>query len=331
MFIILGSISSYYFWQNNTTLGWGLAIAAVFLPFLQSYGFYNSLLVGQKNFRASTFYNIVTTIIPTILLIIVAGLTRNILAMIATYFLVNTTLAAIIYKQVIKTNLTNQAVDYQALSYGKHLSLMNILGAFSFQLDRVLVFHYFGAAQLAVYSIALGVPQQLRILNKNLSTVVLPKLSTRNLKELQKSLPHKFTVTLIGSLIIVMGYLMIAPLIYNLFFPDYPEAIPYSQFFALIMLFFPVSLYQQTLTAHAKTMELYLVQIVSPLIKIIAMLVLTPYFGIYGVISSMFVYEIIRLILVVYFVHRHHGSNKIDQSIAENTVGEDATFGQSSR
>jgi O-antigen/teichoic acid export membrane protein len=123
-------------------------------------------------------------------------------------------------------------------------------------------------------------------------------------------MPKLFALFLISAGI-VLGYTVIAPYLFTYFVPTYTEAIIYSQVFAFLILFFPAGLLQEAIKAHADTKALYIIQTVIPSLKIILLLVLTPLFGIFGVLAAMFICEITRLIIALWYFYRPLGGTGV--------------------
>ena len=73
----------------------------------------------------------------------------------------------------------NQNHDPETISYGKHLSFTGIIGTVATYLDRLLIFHYLGAVEVAIYSIAIAPPEQIKNLFKNIPTLAMPKLAQK--------------------------------------------------------------------------------------------------------------------------------------------------------
>ncbi len=293
----------YYFAKDNSVIGWSLIIIAIALPFSQAGGFFSPFLVGKKEFREETRYGILYTILPALATALAAFMTHSALALIAASFCTTAIVTMVIYSRVIrKYNPQKIGSIAKTLSYGKHLSLMNILGTISFQLDRILVFHFLGAAQLAIYSIAMAPPQQIRYLNKVLSTLALPKFATADVKILKQTLHRKALILFCAAIILAGLYIIAAPLIFHIFFSQYSNAIPYSQGYAVLILFFPALLYQQALTAHMDHRSLYVIQVGGPTIKIIlfGILFFFLHWGIWGIIISLLSTEVLRFGYVLY-------------------------------
>lgn len=287
---ILGSLVAiggaiYYWLRGNELLPIPLLISAVFLPLMLASGIYVSLLTGRKLFNIQVKYSALSQVISAGALIAALFLTKNLFWLIAVYF-VSHTFSNYFFYVLTKFRLRpNKKEDPKTLSYGKHLSIMGVAARLAGQLDKILLFHFLGAAQLAIYSFALTPPQQIQGLFKSVSTLALPKLSQRGIPQLKKSIPGKVLKLFLIMLLVVGLYIWLAPYIYHLFFPQYASSIVYSQVFVISLLFFPKMLLGKTFTAHMKTKKMYIVNLTYSLSKIILLCVLLPLYGIWGAIS----------------------------------------------
>ncbi|OHB24575.1 MAG: hypothetical protein A2542_03190 [Parcubacteria group bacterium RIFOXYD2_FULL_52_8] len=300
--------SGYYFFQGNVDLALAVLIVGLCIPLTQAASLYSPFFIGRKDFKSQTWYDSVFAVVPVVVTLLSLFWSTSLVSIVGFYFLSNCLTVYAIYLHSLRHFPPNDRMDGSALGYGKHLSLMNILGGISFQLDRVLIFHYLGAAELAVYAIAQAGPQQLRYLSKVLSTIVLPKFSLRSPDELKESVPRKAWIVFLGALPLALAYILLAPLLYHLFFPQYEASVIYSQVFALVILFFPSMLFQQSLLAQKQQRQLYITQVSVPLIKIILLAILTPLYGMWGALASIFGMEIYRFFLVVYYFNRMNPS-----------------------
>ncbi len=299
------AIAGYYFLHHNSLIGWGLIIAAVATPLLKTSGLFGAFLVGKKDFSRRTKYGIFYDITSAAGIIIALLFTDSAFVLLGVYFFITAMMSFLLYRRTLTVYkpLTHPE-DPTLLPNSLHLSVMGFLGMITSQLDRILTFHYLGASSLAVYSFALAIPQHLRQGQKIISTLVLPRFSQHRIEHIQKNIFTKAFGLFIVMALVAGVYILAAPFIFKLLFPDYIESIAYSQVFALILLFSPSVLYQQTLIAHQQQKALYILNFVGAPLRIITLLILTPLYGIWGVLTSTFINEIFRLVLVIYFVHQ---------------------------
>ncbi|MFM2339802.1 MAG: hypothetical protein RLZZ360_438 [Candidatus Parcubacteria bacterium] len=304
-------ISGYYVWQGNLIIGLGSLVATLTAPLLNALPLYTALINGRHDHKNYSIVGVLINVVPVLASLVALYFTTAILALFTVYMVSQVVLHIVLYYVVIYHYQPNDKRDHHSTSYGKHLSLMNILGGISYQLDKVVIWHVLGPVQLAVYTIAIAPAQQLRYLNKILTTITLPRFSQRTLAHLQATMIPKLLALLVVSAGIVLGYVLIAPYLFTYFVPTYTEAIIYSQVFAFLILFFPAGLLQEAIKAHADTKALYIIQTVIPSLKIILLLVLTPLFGIFGVLAAMFICEITRLVIVLWYFYRPLGGTGV--------------------
>lgn len=294
-------IAIYYFLNDNHLLGISMILIALAAPIMQTYTMYSPYLQGKRNFRDDSWYSFWYSLIPAIALIAVTLISNSFIAIISTYFISYSLVTWFINNKVSKSIDKNLPIDHAAISYGKHLSLMNILGGISTHIDKILIFHYLGAIELAIYTIALAIPQQLRTFDRLISSLSATRLPSLSIEQIKKVLPRKSFFIFLASLFVTVTYILIAPLFFKIVFPNYLDAIFYSQIYVLIMLFSPVILLKQTLTAHTRKKELYIMQTAMPIIKIVGLFILLPPFGIMGAIGAIFLSETTRLVMILYF------------------------------
>jgi O-antigen/teichoic acid export membrane protein len=120
--------------------------------------------------------------------------------------------------------------DQKDISYGKKISGIYAFSTLAGYFDRVVVGSFLGFADLAIYSIAIIFPEQIRTGTSVIMAVLLPKFSkNRDSNILRKNL--LFAIGL--SILLILGgsmlYLFISFPIFKFFFPQYMEAVSYSQ------------------------------------------------------------------------------------------------------
>lgn len=294
---LLGTILSiYYFINNNLTLGTSVLIASLFVPFVDTFLNYNYFLSGKKLFKESSKYGNFSSIIST-LLIVTAIFTKNLYLIILVYFLSLTLTRLFFYLLTVKKYKVNDSENPQTISYGKHLSLMNILATVALYVDKLLIFHLLGASALAVYLIALAPIEQLRGTTKILGTLALPKFSQNNFEETKKSIFKKIYKLDFIMLLVAVVYILACPYLFDLFFPKYLASVFYSQLLSLtLVLSSPVIILNNLLQSQQKTKELYSYNIFTSLFQIIILIILGYLYGLLGIIASRFISNLFNLV-----------------------------------
>jgi len=298
--IILGT---YYYINGDMILSFSFILAGIFSPVITSSGIYASYLLGKKDFRRNSLYSMIRNFVPAATLILTLLLTQNLLIIIVVYFCSSVSVSLFLYYKTVNAYRgTNNAEDPELLSYSGHLSIMEIIGRISGQLDKILIFHYLGAAPLAIYAFAIAPIEQLQGGKKILSSLIIPKLSTRSFEELQKTAPRKALLLTVYALGLAGVYALIAPYFYKFFFPQYLDSVFYSQIYSLTLLAVSGTIFNETLMTHKKKTELYLHKTIVPILQIILFLILLPIFGIMGLIFTHIIIRSFSGILAYYFV-----------------------------
>ncbi|MBI2618370.1 oligosaccharide flippase family protein [Candidatus Kaiserbacteria bacterium] len=289
----------YYFFNKNNVLGISLLIVGTFSPLMISAALYSGFLNGKKDFKTGTIFNIYTNAIPAVFLLPTIFFTHNIIIIVFVYFVSHTAVNVFFYAQTLKKYEPEPDIDVSTITYSKHLSLMNVLSTVADYLDKILVFHYLGAAQLAIYAFAIAVPTQLRGLLRNINSLLLPKFAEGEKKTIQKSLYGKVLRVALISSVFVGAYIVVAPFIYQLFFPQYLDSVFYSQLFSLIIIPATMSIVSSSfLEAQREQKLLYIINITSPLIRIGLLLVLGYFYGIIGIILAVVISKTISFFMI---------------------------------
>ena len=302
---LLGSLSAiclgiYYWIQGNTNLPIPLFLIAIFLPLMQASQIYGSLLIGRKFFSSQARYSSISRILSVSAIIIALFLTKNLTWLIAIYLISNTALNLFFYLLVKSKFKPNKKQDSETLAYGKHLSLMGVIGIIANSIDKILIFHYLGAIDLAIYAFAIAPPEQIKGVFKNIHSLAFPKFSQRTTKEIKKTIFKKMAKFFLILLPIVGFYILIAPFIYKIFFPQYLDSIFYSQIFALSLLSSPAVLATSALQSQKAQKTLYQLNICVPAIQIIILFISIYFWGLFGLIIGKIIARFLSALIIVW-------------------------------
>ena len=202
-------ISSYYFYNDNNTLAVAFLIITPFIPLFNTLSIWIQYLNGKKDFKTLGKYRGLYSIITISIIISIIFLTKNIFYILFLYFISSIIIKLIFLKKTIKKYPPNEICDKESITYGKHLSLMNVMGTISTQIDKIFIFHYLGPVQLAIYVFSLRPVEEINNMLGNFSQLSLPKLSQRNIVELKKSIPKKMFKIFIMLVILITIYIII--------------------------------------------------------------------------------------------------------------------------
>jgi O-antigen/teichoic acid export membrane protein len=295
MFAGAFALGGYYFIFHNFTLAFGILIGGCLTPLLTSANFANSFLAGKKDFaRQSLYFGIFETMLSVAALLVTVLISKSPLTLAAAYFISNTLATLYFYHRVIKVYRPDPAkTDTGMLTYGKHLSVLGVLGGIVSELDQILLFHFVGPAQLAVYAFATGIPDQLKGPLKNLDTMLQARFANYLPRDVRKNMANKSLWLFAFSVIVVAIYLPLAPLLFRILFPAYLSAVPYSQIYVLAFLALAFSPASSYLSSHKLIKEIYISNTVSYVLQIVGMTVGVIEGGMLGLVWAI---VIIRLL-----------------------------------
>lgn len=288
--IFLGAfaLAIYYFFQGNPTLAFGVLIGGSLSPFLASANLASTFLSAKKDFaRSSIYYDIIENLFAVGALAVTILLTHNPLIIAIVYFVGNTLVTYWLYRRVIRIYKPDPAkTDPEMLTYGKHLSLMGILNGIAGNIDQILLFHFVGPAQLAIYNFATAIPDQTKGPLKTLNTMLQANFANRPTDEIHGGMRNKMFVLFVTSLAFVVLYIVFAPFIYHLLFPNYMEAVPYSQIYVLSLLAITVNPATSYLLAKKKIQEQYINTFITVTFQIVLLAGGVIFFGLLGLIGA---------------------------------------------
>lgn len=289
------SISSYYFLNNNSTLAYGFFIIGLALPLMEPLNIYASLLVGKKLFKVSAIISIIIQIITTTALITIILLKGSLIPILLTYFFSWISLRLIFFIWTKNRYRKNKLTTNNSLNLGFNFSAIGTLGIISSYLDRIVLFQYIGAKEVALYSFAIAPTEQIKGLFKNITTLMLPKFSQRNEGEIRQGmLPKIFIlggIALLASLI----YIVMAPLLIKIFLPKYTEITFMSQIYAISLIGIITIPINSAMSTIPKIKSLYASNILSPVTNIILILILIPLFGLWGAILAKLIGRVVNI------------------------------------
>jgi len=179
--------------------------------------------------------------------------------------------------------------------------LMNIIGSVAMQIDKILVFHYLGSIDVAIYSIAIAPIDQIKPVFKNIQFLLLPKFASKNINSIKNNLTQKILKSSIILIFIVVLYILASPFLFKHIFPQYPESIFYTQLYSISLLTVFMVIPISVLRAHNKKNELYKFNLFAFGLQIIIIFISVKFFGLIGVIIGRIISKFLHFVFSIYF------------------------------
>lgn len=279
-------LSAYYFSHGNTTLAFGFIFIAITNVLSNGYGLSKSMLVAIGDFRSNTFFGFPRAVLSILIVLGTLLLTRNVVWILFAYFATNIYMGWSQYRYTMKKLGGHESKEglKEAITFGKHMSVLGFFVLISGQIDQLLLFHFAGAAELAVYALALAPVQESQNLLINFSTIIFPKLARKTKEEVRSSLPLRLKQISALSVLCTIGYIICVPFLFKYLFPKYLASVVISQVMALTILFQSKGVLESLLIAHGEVKKRYATLLTSQAIEFVLFCTLIPLFGLWGAV-----------------------------------------------
>ncbi|MHB1330567.1 MAG: oligosaccharide flippase family protein [Minisyncoccota bacterium] len=290
IFVIALCGASYYLINDNNILGYGLIIVAFLLPAIRTFEIYESYINGKKDFKLSSIYRGIVDVGTIFATAIGLIFTDSPLILVAINLSAQFVLDAIFFTKIYRSipEEDKEKVEPGIINFSKHLSFQNVMSNAASYIDKIIIFHYLGAAQVAVYTFATAIPHQVKGLMSNLVLMITPKISQRTAKEAVSMISGRFFLSLAILIPLVTAYIIFAPFIFKILFPAYIDSVPYTQWYALTLLIMG-NLSGLVLTTQKAAKEQYILTTFGSTSQIVLMLVLVHEHGIIGIIWAILI------------------------------------------
>ncbi len=301
----------YYAANGNYVYAISFAIIAFCAPLSSLTNTYAAFLGGKKDFRRTATYGIWSSIITFAIIASACVFYPNVVSTVAAFYIsALVTNGYFCYRTIRAYRKTLHESRSGDISYGKNLSVMNVIGTVAQQIDNILVYKLLGPMQLAVYSFATTMPERIRSMFGVIATAAFPKLAEKSPEDAARGIMQKTFQLILLSLVVIGFYIFLAPYVYALFFPQYLASIAYSQIFAFSILAIAANIPLPALFAHQRARELYVINVGLPLLKIIISIITIIYFGIWGAIYAKISHYILHVGFSLYFATRTHAKSQ---------------------
>lgn len=287
---LIGSIISFggagYYWlHGNTELSFGFLIMGLAMPFMESLDLYTAFFVGKKMFEEVAATAIASQLLTTVALVIAIALHVSVIPILITYFLSWVVVKGVCFWFALQyRENNNRSPDFNSI--GLNFSAIGALSNAANYLDRIVLFHYMGARDVALYSFAIAPTEQLKALFKNASSLIFPKFSMRTEEDVNSTVLQKTLLMGAAALLLALLYIIAAPVLITFFLPKYTEIIFHSQVYALSLIGVMIIPLTAAMNSIPKIKALYLTNIITPLISVVLIVTLIPPYGLWGAIAA---------------------------------------------
>ncbi|MBI2410221.1 oligosaccharide flippase family protein [Candidatus Kaiserbacteria bacterium] len=233
-FLAFLGLGAYYFYNGNTAIALSFLIFSLASPLSQAFNTYSAYLYGKKEIRLSNILGVLTTAAYVLGMLAVILIGGEIIWMVAAYALITLMANLAFYIYTLRAFAPSRGTDArETLRYGRELTFISILDPIVSQIDKIILTHYWGSAQLAMYSLATAAPSRATTLIKSWVGLALPKFAAKSPAELNSVFYTRIFQGLLLGALCTAGYFVLAPYLFTFLLPKYLDALQYSQILSI--------------------------------------------------------------------------------------------------
>ncbi len=294
MMVAMWGFGGYYLLNNNPVLAVSFFIFGAFTPLTFVFNTYGAYLDGKKQFKINNLFSIFSTAIYAAGMALAMLLSKEILPLVIAYALTTLIANLFFYWKTLRLFNPPIAPAGDVIKYGRRLTILGFIGPVVAQADSIVLTHFWGPAQLAVYSLARVMPDKVGPFIKNIINLGLPKLAVKNTEEIDKVFYKRIFQSLGLGALLAAGYILLSPLMFKYLLPKYIDSIFYSQILAISFIFIaPVGYIGTAINSKKMVGAIVSSSVSSSIVKIILYIVLGIWGGILGLVLAQVIYYVI--------------------------------------
>ncbi len=299
MLVAFLGLAGYYLFKDETVLASSFFILGLFVPATLALNTYGAFLDGKKEFKLISILRTLSTFVYVGGMFVAILLHGDVVWLIATYTVTIFASTLFFYTYVLHKFKEPPTDDVEeTLRYGRELTYIKFIDPVVSQIDKIILGHFWGPAQLATYSLALVIPNKAGVIMKSWVNIGFPKFATKDPGMINTVFYRRiFQGMFIGSLIAVT-YILLAPYVFAYILPQYLEGIFYSQLLAINFVFALPNRYVNLLLASQKLSRLLFQRtILTSVIYILLYLMLGIKGGLLGLVIANMVGGVIGFLI----------------------------------
>jgi len=295
-------------WYHHENL-WPLFVAAAVLfplPPIATMRF-GAYAIGQSRFDLTLTANLIWSALMILATLAVVFLHQSSLLIL----IVNTSIPSLVYLAMSKNISPPPDPDgkntKEITRYGWLLTFASLPNDLSSYLDKLLISHFFGLEQLAAFSVAILIPENIKMVFKQLLPVSFARQAVMHDHNDARAKLRK--VVLFGTIIFAFGIALfwsVSWWIVPFLFPKYNSSsiVLLANASALILIYMPATLFYQYMEAQRMVRELQWTQWISAAVFSVSLVALVPQYGAMGAIISRGIFRGSSVTIAWWFVAR---------------------------
>ena len=293
---VCGSIAicgaGFYYRIEQAVLFVPFLVAALFFPLHELTPMLNSWLNGRGMVNLLFLIQVLSALTWTILfsILLYCGF-RSLSSLIFGSLFVSALFALLLVLYIFRKR-ENSKTDSTSIKYGFHTSLAYVFGTLVVT-DKIIINAHFSAKEVAVYSVALIFPEQIRMLYAVINQLIIPNIyKAKSVTEGWAYLRSKIAFLYLSFVSIgIVGFIVFPIIIPLLFSQRYAAAVPYGKWLWLsLSLAAPATYLGNILRSQQIKMFVYVFSICQPIL-LFCMYNFFISWGIKGIVISRIIFH----------------------------------------
>lgn len=305
--VMLGGIGGYFLlFKDDPIMAAAFGVAALFNPLSQGLMIWKSSYTGAERFKALSLIDASATLATSLFLIasvFVHTETPVLLLSIAVIIpaLQNLIMWCIEYGKYREATTAEDRMQ----EYGLKTSGYDVLTTVAGQVDRLAIYNFMSAGDLAVYNVAMKIPEAIKNVFQNIGFVIMPKFS--RMKVFTDGLDRKLKWLSFFSLIAIVAVTFtIFPWIYLLIVPEsYAYSLVYAQALLISVGIGNHAVFRAKYIRSQKDPESYRALVLGgTVIKIVSAPLLVYAMGVWGAVIAIFIQRVFMSGFTEYLIRK---------------------------
>ncbi len=277
---------------------WPLFVAAALIFPLPSVAMvrFGGYTIGKARFDLSLKVSLIWSLYTIIASLAIIAFHQSALLMLVA----GTAITPIVYlwysRKMIPPKEDGNTNTNAIIRYGWQMTLSTLPTELVWYLDKIFIAHFLGIGQLAVFSVALLIPEQVKFLLKQFIPITFAKQAGK--EDSRERRAKLIKAVLCGVVIFTIGigiYIALCPLIIPWLFPKYDasEVIFLTSISAITLITQPMSLLSQYLEAQGMVKAIWYSNLTAAIAFALSMSFLIPFYGLLGAMIARGVFRLV--------------------------------------
>ncbi|MEK7614422.1 MAG: oligosaccharide flippase family protein [Patescibacteria group bacterium] len=287
MFTTFFVLGGYYFVNGNSLFATSFLILGIFVPFTLALNTYGAYLEGKKEFKFANISSVISSFMYAAGMLAAILFSGEVFWLITAYAVTTFASTLFFYIVILRKFKPPVAEAGETLKYGRRLTFIGFIEPLTSQIDKIILAHFWGPAQLATYSLAMAVPGRLTSFIKVWVGLGSPKFATKMPEEINTVFYKRILQGMFIGAIVAFFYILFSPYLFKYLLPQYLDGVFYSQILAIGLVFAMPNRYISLLLVSQKLSgTIFTTSLIQVVIKILLYVVLGIWGGIMGLVLA---------------------------------------------